>query len=247
MSPKLAILGLIKTYQHTRAVDGITLEVPIGELVALGGPNGAGKSTLLKLISGIVTPDAGSVRVDNMLLKSGDVEDSRKHGVAIVLQDNSICPDVSVLENLFLGAEPHTRLGLLKVEEMRALVSAVLIRQYSLSVPDLAVSAGLLSEGQKKTVALGRALLLQPKLLLLDEPTMSLSVKAQRHLLKTLQELSRAGVTIVFCTHSPDEILLIAQRVIVLQHGSLYSDRSVQGLSRSDVALLINGEPCLEI
>jgi len=236
----LIVRNLVKSYQTTVALDNVSLETDSSEVVAIAGGNGAGKSTMLKVISGTIAPDSGFVEFEGCRLQPGHVSDARSHGIAMVFQDGALCADASVLENLFLGAEPVTPLGFLRLGRMRQLAMEM-IERYQLPIPRLDAQVKDLSGGQQKAVALGRALLYKPRLLLLDEPTSALGVREQNTIITNLLTLSEQGVGILLCTHSPDEILAAAKRVVVLRRGRLMTDASVDGLSRSDLAVMMSG------
>jgi simple sugar transport system ATP-binding protein len=206
------------------------------EVVALAGGNGSGKSTLLKIIAGVIAPDAGQIVVDDCALAGGSVQEARAHGIQMVFQDGALCLDASVLENMFLGCELQSRLGFLKIAQMR-LQASTLISHYQLPIPDIDAKVRTLSGGQRKAVAIGRALLSEPQFLLLDEPTAALGVKEQQILAATIGELSQKGVGVIFCTHSPDEILSITSRVLILRRGELVADERTEGLNKASLAL----------
>lgn len=232
-------MNLAKAFGRTVAITGVSFDLATGTVVALLGGNGSGKSTLLKMISGAIAPDSGQVEWAGRPLAAGQPHGARRAGIEMVFQDGALCGDCTVLENLFLGREPLTRLGFLRMGEMKRLAREV-VEHYELPIPNLAVTAGHLSGGQQKAVAIGRALLSRPRLLLLDEPTAALGVKEQAVVLKVIGDLAASGVGILFCTHSPEETLAIAERALVLRRGELVRDQPLEGLSKGEVALLMS-------
>jgi ABC-type sugar transport system ATPase subunit len=228
-----------KHFGRTLAVAGISFSVSTTEVIALAGGNGSGKSTLLKILAGVIAPTSGHVDWNGQRLLPGRPMEARRRGIEIVFQDLALCPDCSVLENLFLGREPTSRFGFVALREMKRSASEMVDR-YRFPIPSLAATPRELSGGQQKAVAIGRALLSKPKFLLLDEPTASLGVKEQGTILRTIGELKSTGVGVILCTHSPDEILAIADRVLVLRCGQLINDIPLDGMSKQDLAILMS-------
>lgn len=237
--PYLEVHKLTKSFGSTKAVDNVTFKIDRCEVLALAGGNGSGKSTLLKLIYGNIIPDFGQIYFKEQLLPSGNVNFTRKLGIEMVFQDSALCPDINILENLFLGREIISRLGFMKKNIMRLKANKI-IEQYNLSLTNIDQKISSLSGGQKKAVAIARALITQPKLLLLDEPTAALGVRQQDVLLTTIKTIRKLGTSVVFCTHSPDEILDVADRVIILDRGMLLHDKKLKNMKRLDLANLMS-------
>jgi ABC-type sugar transport system ATPase subunit len=226
---------LTKAFGSNVAVSKVSVMVSSGEIVALVGSNGSGKSTLLKMIYGSLIPDSGRVTLNGVLLRQGDPHEARARGIEMVFQDkdeeSKLCPSISVVENLFLGREPTSKLGIIQRVQMQSKVNH-LVDRYALSLPPLNALVGRLSGGQQKAVAIGRALLSAPNILLLDEPTASLGV--------TERGLKASGVGIILCSHSLEEVMHVADRVVALRSGELIADEHVAALSESDIALLMS-------
>ncbi len=235
----LVVQKLVKHYGLTLAVSAVSFSVTSNEIVALVGGNGSGKSTLLKMIAGAIVADSGVVSWDGTTLRNGDSGHARSHGIEMVFQDCALCPDVSVVDNLFLGREPSNYFGFLKRDQMYA-EAQQLIDYYRLPIPSLDAACRHMSGGQQKAVAIGRALLSKPKLLILDEPTAALGVKEQQRMVATLKELHALGVGIIICSHSPEEILAIAERGLVLRRGELVHDVMLNQISQNELAILMS-------
>jgi simple sugar transport system ATP-binding protein len=235
----LRVEALAKAFGSTIAIAEVSFAISTGEVVALTGGNGSGKSTLLKIIAGAISPDAGLMSWGGQALAAGNPHKTRLEGIEMVFQDLALCPECSVLENLFLGREQVSKLGFLQRKNMKRLAEDM-IKRYELPIPSLNVTPMQLSGGQQKAVAIGRALLTKPRLLLLDEPTAGLGVKEQQTILRTLGELRTGGVAIIICTHSPDEVLSTADRVLILRRGELVFDGSLTNMSRADLAVLMS-------
>ncbi len=239
MVPTLTVDNIVKRFGETAAVGGVSFSIASTDVVALAGGNGSGKTTLLRIIAGALMPDSGSVIWEGQPLRCGNSRDTRNRGIEMVFQDCALCPDATVVDNLFLGREPISALGFLKLRQMQD-EAQQMIERYHLPIPSLTTQTRYLSGGQQKAVAIGRALLSKPRLLLLDEPTAALGVKEQKIILNTLIELRSAGVGIILCTHSPDEILLVAQRVLALRRGELVHNKPIGELSRNELALVMS-------
>lgn len=235
--------GLSKSFGANVALSAMNFTVCSGEIVALVGSNGSGKSTLLKVTYGNLIPESGCVKVNGLKLKQGSPREARRSGLEMVFQDKDdeakLCPGVTVIENLFLGREPTSRLGFVLPTKMHGMVSRV-VEQYAFPLPPLGARLGQLSGGQQKAVAIARALLSGPRILLLDEPTASLGLTERGLIHKVLKDLKSAGVGIVLCSHSLDEVLNIADRVLALRAGGLIAERELAGMSEQDVALLMS-------
>ena len=235
---QLVIKGIQKTYGQTMALAPIDVSLRTDQVTALAGGNGSGKSTLLKIIAGVIGSDCGSVEWNDRRLPLS-VHLNRSLGIEMVFQDGALCPDCSVLENLFLGRERLARLGFLARKRMLGL-ARTLIARYRFHLPDLEIETRTLSGGQQKAVAIGRALLSEPRLLLLDEPTAALGVTERNVVLNVIRELRANGVGVILCTHSPEEISATAERLLVLRHGKLIHDGSVAALDRVGLAELMS-------
>jgi len=234
---------LTKRFGSNLAVSEVSLVVSSGEIVALVGCNGSGKSTLLKTIYGTLTPDSGCAKLNGVPLRSGNPHEARARGIELVFQDKDeesrLCPGITVIENLFLGREPTSTFGLVELQRMHALANGMAER-YKLSIPPLALRFNQLSGGQQKTVAIARALLSSPRILLLDEPTASLGVTERAVVHRAIAELKSSGVGIILCSHSLEEVTQVADRVAALRSGRLIADEPLAAIGEKDLALLMS-------
>jgi ABC-type sugar transport system ATPase subunit len=234
---------LTKRFGSNTALSRVSFKVSSGEILALVGSNGSGKSTLLKTTYGTVKADSGSVSINGEMLRPGRPHETRMRGIEMVFQDKDeeakLCPDVSVLENLFLGREPVSPLGIVLMREMQARVSEV-VEHYSFPLPPLDSKIGQLSGGQQKAVAIGRALLSRPRILLLDEPTASLGLTERRFVHEAFRDLKESCVGIILCSHSLDEVMSIADRIMALRGGEVIADEPLAGIPEKDIALLMS-------
>ena len=242
----LRIDGVTKAFGATVALRGCSLELRAGEVHALMGENGSGKSTLVKLLSGVHRPDSGRVLIGQAPLRAAGPRAAAAAGVATVFQEVQCVPGQPVLDNLWLGADGMLRRarGVAAVSERRERARAVLTELLG-DCQDalLCAPAGALSLSERQAVAVGRALLRAPKVLVLDEATSALDVATRGRLFTAVRRLTAAGGAVLFISHRMDEVTDIADRVTVLRSGESVAtlDRSEATLDRL-VALMTGGE-----
>ena len=219
-SPVLRAAEVTKVYGGTRALKGVSLDIAAGRTTVLFGENGAGKSTLMKILSAVEPPSTGHIELDGQIVEFTSARDAANHGVSIIHQELSLCPNLSIQDNLFLGCE-HTRSGgmLLARATQRALAHQVLSRLDGRLNPELLV--GELRLGQQQLVEIARALLQNARVLIMDEPTSALSTPEVDVLFHVIRELKAEGVAIVYISHHLEEALTIADDVAVLRDGSM--------------------------
>jgi ribose transport system ATP-binding protein len=224
---RLLMHGMKKRFGSTQALRGVDLELLPGEIHALIGENGAGKSTLMKVLSGAELPDDGSMLLDGQPYAPTGPDQARRRGVAMIYQELTLAPDLSVEANLLLGLEP-TLWGFLRAREARRQVERALeALQHPEIHPDAPVAH--LSPAARQMVEIARALLLDVRLLVLDEPTSSLGQDDVGRLFALVRRLKEKGVTVVYISHFLEEVQEIADRFTVLRDG-----QSVGGGSRAD-------------
>jgi ABC-type sugar transport system ATPase subunit len=208
--------GIKKRYGGVQALDAVDFAVRPGEVHALLGANGAGKSTLVRALAGAEAPDEGELRLSGQPVRWRSVADAGRRGVAVVSQELNLFPDLDVLSNLFL-LDPPRRIGAIAREEMRRRARPVL-ETVGLSVP-LEAPLGTLPLAARQLVEVARALLGQPKILLLDEPNSALKTEESRRLLEVIGELKRNGVAIIYVSHFLEEVHAAADRITILRDG----------------------------
>jgi ribose transport system ATP-binding protein len=209
--------GIRKAFGATRAVDGVDLSVAPGEVCALVGQNGAGKSTLMSILAGAVRPDAGDMRIDGRPFQPHQPLDARKAGVAMIHQELSLAPHLTVMENIVLGSEPH-RHGLVQWREVRARAAQALTRLGRRDIP-LETRAGDLPIASQQMVEIARALATGARVLVMDEPTSSLGREDTRRLFAVIDQLRSEGHAIVYISHILEEVKEVATRIVVLRDG----------------------------
>jgi rhamnose transport system ATP-binding protein len=228
---RLAASGLAKAYGGVRVLDDVSLEVAAGEVHALVGENGAGKSTLIKILGGAVRADAGEVRLDGARLPAGDPHEARARGISIVYQEFTLVPELSAADNIFLGRErgrPFLRRG-----ETGRLAQQ---RLDSLGVEvDAASPVGRLSVAHQQLVEIARALEADARVLILDEPSASLSGPEIGRLLDVVRGLRARGLGIIYVSHRFEEVFAVADRVTVLRDGRRIASAPAAGLDRRQV------------
>ncbi|MGP7998733.1 MAG: ATP-binding cassette domain-containing protein [Streptosporangiaceae bacterium] len=232
----LDVRGLTKTFGPLTVLREVSLQVGHGEIVAVAGGNGAGKSTLIGTIAGVHDADAGAVLLAGRPMPARPAQ-VRRAGVETVWQEHGLCDDLDAVANIFLG-----RPGRWVVSEgaMREEAAAVL-RRVGAHDLHLDVPLRVLSRGQRQLVALARALLTPPRLLVMDEPTASLGVAETALVESILRETREAGASVLLASHDLEQVFALADRIIVLRDGRAVADVSPVEVQRSDVVALMSG------
>jgi erythritol transport system ATP-binding protein len=209
-----------KVYGGTHALKGVDFAVAPGRVTALFGENGAGKSTLMKILAGIEQPTTGHVELDGVPTRATSPRDAADEGISIIHQELSLCPNLSIQDNLFLGRELRRGAGTIDRTRQRAVTREILHRLEEEQLdPDRLV--GDLRLGQQQIVEIARALLQDARVLIMDEPTSALTAPEVAVLFRIIRELTGAGVAVVYISHHLDEALEIADDVVVLRDGRL--------------------------
>jgi simple sugar transport system ATP-binding protein len=219
-TPLMELTGIIKRYGGNEALKGVDLTVRRGEIVGLLGDNGAGKSTLVKIISGVVQPTAGVIRWDGKPVQFKDRKVTQALGIETIYQDAALVDSMTIARNIFMGREPCVNGGFMKQREMRRIASDVLdsiVAIEGIDSPDKLV--GALSGGQKQAVAIARAVHFKRTMLVLDEPTSALAVRATEALFEYLRSLREQGLSTVLVTHNLYDAYKLCDRFTVIQHG----------------------------
>jgi ABC-type sugar transport system ATPase subunit len=226
----LRATGLTKTYGSVVALADASLMVMPGEVRSLVGANGAGKSTLIKILTGAVRPNAGQIAIDGKTIEPGDPARMLSHGIACIYQHSHLAPAMSVLDNIFLGRQPTSRWGLLDRRRQRQDAEALLkLRKIDL---DLDSKVRDLPTVKRKEVEIAKALAMNARILLMDEPSAWLSHSDVARLFETIRALKASGVAIVYISHILDELYAICDTVTVLRDGRVVGDCAVADISR---------------
>lgn len=222
----LAARGVTKRFFSNAVLKNVSIDILVGRIHALLGENGAGKSTLINLLSGVLRPDEGTIRFSDHDYASLTPREAQRLGIAVVQQELSLSPHLSVAENIALGAMPQ-RFGFTDYSRLAAEVTAV-CDQLGLAVPlDLPVEA--LPLGQRQMVEIAKALFRRPKVLILDEPTSSLTAHEVRTLFDVLRALRSQGLAILYISHRLNEVLELCEYVTVLKDGTRTADQPLAG------------------
>jgi ribose transport system ATP-binding protein/rhamnose transport system ATP-binding protein len=223
--PRLSVHGMAKSFPGVRALDDVSLEVLPGEIHAVVGENGAGKSTLMHIVVGVYQADRGQMEIDGIPYAPMDERSAQQRGVAMVFQEGSLFPPLNVAENIFAGRQPVTSLGMVDFLEMKKHTKD-LLRELDLPI-DHRMLVSDLSPSQRQLVEIAKALSQQVRILILDEPTSSLTISEARQLFKILHRLAEKGVAIIYVTHRLAEVFEVADRVTVLKDGRVTGVRRI--------------------
>lgn len=215
--PVLAMRGISKRFGAVRALSDVELEVRAGEVMALVGDNGAGKSTLIKVVAGVGPADEGDIRWQGSPVTIHSPGAAQHLGIATVYQDLALCDNLDVVANLFLGNE-MMRGGVLDEVAMEKR-SLDLLETLSIQIPSVRVPVASLSGGQRQTVAISRALLGEPRLVILDEPTAALGVEQTAQVLDLVERLREQGLAVIVISHNMVDVMAVADRIAVLRLG----------------------------
>ncbi len=237
----LRATGISKRFGITQALDNVSVEFRRGEVHALMGENGAGKSTLGKILSGLHKPDEGRIEIDGREIRPGVISDSYKAGIRIVHQELAQCPNLSVAENLCLHAMPTTNAGLVDRRAMEARASRLL--QDLEPAIDVRAMLSTLSPGHRQIVQIAGGMDsgdereggAEPRVLVLDEPTSSLSITEVDRLLEIVRRLAARGLTIIYVSHRMGEIFAVCDRVSVLRDGKYVATSIVRDITEADL------------
>ncbi|AGE72013.1 xylose/arabinose ABC transporter ATP-binding protein XylG [Sulfolobus acidocaldarius] len=219
MSDLLEIRDVHKSFGAVKALDGVSMEINKGEVVALLGDNGAGKSTLIKIISGYHKPDRGDLVFEGKKVIFNSPNDARSLGIETIYQDLALIPDLPIYYNIFLAREVTNKIFLNKkkmMEESKKLLDSLQIR-----IPDINMKVENLSGGQRQAVAVARAVYFSAKMILMDEPTAALSVVEARKVLELARNLKKKGLGVLIITHNIIQGYEVADRIYVLDRGKI--------------------------
>jgi ribose transport system ATP-binding protein len=238
--PILEAIEISKLYPGVQALDNVSVTIAKGEVRALVGENGAGKSTFVNVIGGITRPDSGSLCVDGREVKIRSPKQAAENGIAIVHQELSLYPNLDVASNLFLSRLDEQGKLLTPERHMRREAHAVLERVGLEHIPPTR-KVGQLMPGEQQLVEIGRALVKDVKVLVLDEPTSSLAEREIRTLFRIINELKAQGISVIFVSHRMEEIFEICDSITVFRDGKHIRTVRTQEINNNDLVRLILG------
>ena len=242
---RLTMAGIQKRFGATVALGGVDLEVASGEVLALVGENGAGKSTLMKILAGALRPDAGTMELGGQPYRPRNPHDARRAGVAMIYQELSLAPHLSVAENILLGAEP-TAYGCVRHNESRRVARDALAQLGHATIsPTTRVSD--LSVGQQQMVEIARAIAIGCRVLVLDEPTSSLTRADVDKLFDLIRALKKQGHIIIYISHFLEEVKAISDRITVLRDGQSVGGGITRELTSSDIIHFMVGRAVADL
>jgi ribose transport system ATP-binding protein len=236
--PILRINNLTKSFGPVQALRGVDFELRRGEIHALAGENGAGKSTLMNIIDGILKPDSGEIRLDGQPVSITSPAMAQQHGIGFVHQEIALCPDVTVAENIFMGATNASRSLLMDYRSLEKRAAAILHR---LGDVDPHALVRTLSISQQQLVEIAKALTLDCRILILDEPTAALTEREARVLFEIMRKLAAQGISIIYISHRMAEIFENCHRVTVLRDGQYITTMNVAETTPAQVVSAMVG------
>jgi D-xylose transport system ATP-binding protein len=236
----LKVTAVSKSFGAVQALSDVGIEVFPGEVVALVGDNGAGKSTLVKAIAGVNPPDSGTIEWEGEAVRIRKPTDARRIGIATVFQDLALCDNLDLVENLFLGREER-RFAILDEIAMEKRSMDLLDELAVTTIQDVRAAVGLLSGGQRQSVAIARSLLGEPKVVILDEPTAALGVAQTAEVLSLVERLRDRGFGVILISHNLPDIFAVADRIVVLRLGKNAGEFKVADTDDQQVVAAITG------
>ncbi|MEW9898621.1 sugar ABC transporter ATP-binding protein [Chitinivorax sp. PXF-14] len=237
----LEMSGICKRFGATRALDQVQLAARSHEVLALMGENGAGKSTLMKILSGVYQPDAGEIRLDGRPVRIESPTDARAAGINLIYQELAIAANMTVAQNIFMGAEPRGRFGRVNEGEMNRRAEEVLASlgaRFSATTP-----ASRLCIADQQQVEIARALIHKSRVLIMDEPTAALSDRETERLFEVIRKLRAEGIAIIYISHRMAEVNLLADRIAVLRDGGYVGSMPRAESSPEKIVQMMVGRP----
>ncbi len=238
----LTLRGIDKTFPGVKALDSAQLTLREGEIHALMGENGAGKSTLIKCLTGVYERDGGEIRMEgtegNLFIHS--TQEAQNKGIVTVYQEINLCPNLTVAENLFIGREPKTKLGFVDWKAMNRM-SREIMSKHRFDI-DVTKTLGDYSLAVQQLIAIARAVDIEAKVLILDEPTSSLDEKEVENLFALMRQLKKNGAAILFVTHFLEQVYEVADRITVLRNGAFVGEYETAELPRVKLVAAMLGK-----
>lgn len=241
-TPLVEARGITKNFGNITALNDVDLTLREGEILGLLGDNGSGKSTMVKVLVGVHEPTAGEVRIRGEPVDIGGPKDAREHGIATVYQDLALVDELSVAENLFLGRMPRTSVGgivsIIDYARMQEEAERILRERLNIHL-DPTTRVEFLSGGERQAVAIARALVTDPDIVIMDEPTSALSADSTARVRDLIRSLQADGITILIISHDLNEVFELADRITVLDNGDLVGTVAIDEVVEDDVVKMM--------
>lgn len=243
-TPTLELQGISKSYGHVEALVNVDLRAYAGQVLALLGDNGAGKSTLVKVMSGMVSPDTGTIKINDRSATFANPAQAQGAGVATVYQDLALVEVLDVATNMYIGQVPTK--GLFVDRKRMVRETEQFFKELGVTVADVRTPIGMLSGGQRQIVAIARVLHLGAEVVLLDEPTAALGVRETAQAADMIRALRDRGKAVILVSHDMELVFQIADRAQVMRLGHVAGVRDIDRTSRDEIIGLITGSRSAE-
>ena len=243
--PLIELAGVKKSFGPVEVLKGIDFKAYAGRVTALVGDNGAGKSTLIKGLSGVQPFDEGTVKFEGQEVHLTSPRQSSAFGIEVVYQDLALCDNLDIVQNMFLGRE-ETTMGTLNEAEMEFAATKALQSLSVRTVKSVRQKVSSLSGGQRQTVAIGRSVLRNAKMVILDEPTAALGVAQTEQVLNLVRRLADSGIAVIIISHNLADVFQVCDDIAVLYLGRMVASLKTSETNRDDVVGYITGTKSLE-
>lgn len=237
----ISMRDIEKHFGRVVALNGVDLEVKEGEIMGLLGDNGSGKSTLVKTLVGVHQPDRGEIYIRGERASISNPKEARKYGISTVYQDLALVNTLSVAANMYLARNPMKRMAgipMVNWKEMNEQAEEIIRSRLNLQI-DPTARVEFLSGGERQAVAIARALVTDPDLVILDEPTSALSADSERRVRELVKTLNDEGVTVLIITHSMDEVFELTDRITILNSGNLVGTVETDTVTQEDIVQMM--------
>ncbi|PLR81631.1 ABC transporter ATP-binding protein [Bacillus canaveralius] len=240
---RIQMKNIQKSFGAVKPLQGVDLTLYKGECLGLLGDNGAGKSTLMKILSGVIIPDQGEFYVDGQKVSIKKPRDAKDLQIETVYQDLALCDTLNVANNIFLGREPVKFAGRLIDKKKLHERTREELEKLGINISSTKLTVQNMSGGQRQAVAIARAMVFQPKVLILDEPTSALGVKEVNMVLGLINKVKKTGVSVILITHRLQDLFEVCDRLMVLHEGKCIDNRSIEQYTLESVIKSIMGNP----
>ncbi|MGY4690891.1 ATP-binding cassette domain-containing protein [Salibacterium sp. K-3] len=242
MTYQIEMTGIEKAFGAVKPLQGVDLQLKQGECLGLLGDNGAGKSTLMKILSGVLMPDKGHFYFEGEEKTVNNPRDAKNLHIETVFQDLSLCDTLTVASNMFLGREPVKGLRLIDQKRLHEQARTELDK-LGINISSTKLQVQNMSGGQRQAVAIARAMIFEPKVLIMDEPTAALGVKEVQMVLELINTVKARGVSVILITHRLQDLFEVCDRLMVLYEGRCIDDRNIEEFNLESVIQSIMGNP----